>query len=103
VGQEQDSGGPGNKMGWVRRGDWGKELDDAKFHDSIKGTDGIALPLGPPTAQRVTHGCIGGVLEQEVDKVNVRGSKPNPIRVSNGQCKVHLDEVPARVRGTGHK
>jgi hypothetical protein len=46
-----------------------KELNRAKFHDAITGAAGEVVSLGPPMAQRVTHGFVIWIRkDRQVDK-----------------------------------
>jgi hypothetical protein len=68
--REWDGGGPSNKLGRVRGAIRSEELDGAEFHDAIERTEREAIPLWPPTTQRVAHGRVGRMLKQELDMID---------------------------------
>jgi hypothetical protein len=100
---EWDGGGPGNEFGRIRGASRGDELDGAKFHNTVKRADGVAVPLWPPTTQRMAHSFVGRMLHEESDVVHVGSSSMDAIRVGGGEKVVDTNEIPARASSAGRK
>jgi hypothetical protein len=100
---EWDGGGPGDEFGRIRGASRGDELDGAKFHNTVEGADGVAVPLGPPTTQRMAHGFVGRMLHEEVDMVHAGSSSMDAIRIGGGEKVVDTNEIPTRASSAGRK
>jgi hypothetical protein len=61
---------PSNEFGWVGSLGGGDKLNGAELHDSVDGVDREAVPLGPPTAPRVTQSFVGWMLEEKLNVVD---------------------------------
>ena len=100
---ERDSDGPSNELGWVWNASRREELDIAKVHNTVSGADQESIPLRPPTASRMTHGLVGGVLQQELDMVDARGSAVDAFGIGGGQSVVDTNEIPTGTSGAFRK
>jgi hypothetical protein len=81
---EWDGGGPGDELGRVRGSIRRNKLDGAKFHDTVERTEREAIPLRPPTTQRVAHRRVRWMLKQKLDMVYSRSVGVNAVRVEIG-------------------
>lgn len=86
--REWNSDGPSDKFGRIGGSIRRNELDGAKLHDAVERAEREAVPLGPPTTQRVTRGLVGRMLEQELDMVNARGGCVDAVGVKIGHSRV---------------
>jgi len=82
--RERDSDGPSNELGWVWNASGREELDIAEVHNAVSGADRESIPLRPPTASRMTHGLVGGVLQKELDMVDASGSAVDAFGIGGG-------------------
>ena len=99
--REWNSGGPSDKLGTVRDTSGREELDVAEVHDAIEGACRKPIPLLPPTAVRMTHGLIRGMLQHEMDVADTGGSGVNAVGASNCECRVHANKTPMRASSAG--
>jgi hypothetical protein len=78
-------------------------LDGAKFHHAVNSTEGISVPLRPPTAHWVAHGLVGWVLEEKVNMVDARGGRARASWIRRSQGKVDTNKVPAGANSASWK
>ena len=101
--REWKRGGPSDELGRVRGGSGGEELEVIKVHDALKGACRKPIPLWPPTATRMAHGLIRGMLQHELDAADVGGSRVDAVRVGSCERRIHANKMPTRASSAGRK